>query len=213
MSTSTQIAVVVGSTRPTRIGPRIATWLLSILESELAVSHARYSIVDIAQFNLPSFSEPIAPRFVEDLDQFANLATRSWNKEIAKYDAYIILSPEYHQSIPGALKNAIDLVFHAWSGKAVLIVTYGIFGGAYASQQVRQILGGGVGMKVVDIAPELEFPGRDELKNNTSQALFQAMKGSVANETLNLWEATNREDIIEGTKELLKLTNPASEPF
>ncbi|RMZ89407.1 hypothetical protein DV736_g3370, partial [Chaetothyriales sp. CBS 134916] len=208
MSASTQIAVVVGSIRPTRIGPQIATWLLSILESELAVSYARYSIVDVAQFNLPSFSEPVPPRFVEDLDQFANIATRSWNKEIAQYDAYIIISPEYHQSIPGTLKNAIDLVFHAWYGKPVLIVTYGTFGGAFASQQVRQILSSGIGMKVVDIAPKLEFPGRDELKNNTSQALFQAMKGSVTNDTLNSWEATNRKDIIKGATELLKLTNP-----
>ncbi|RMD44833.1 hypothetical protein DV735_g421, partial [Chaetothyriales sp. CBS 134920] len=210
MAALRKIALVVGSTRPARIGPQIATWVSSILKSGIGESQAQYTVVDIAQFNLPSFSEPLVPRFIKDLDQFTNPEAKTWNKEIAKYDGYIIITPEYLESIPGTLKNAIDLLFHAWVGKPALIVTYGVFGGGHASQHLHQILGSGVGMKVVDISPKLEFPGRDELKNNTSQALFEATKGTVSNDTLSFWETTNSKDIVEGTKELLKLTKPAA---
>lgn len=173
------------------------------------MSHARFSIVDAAQFSLPNFNEPGTPALVKDLTQFENSTTESWNQEIAKYDAYIVLSPEYHQGIPGALKNAIDFLYHAWSGKPVMIVTYGIFGGVHASQQLHQVLGPGVGMKLVKVAPKLEFPGRNELQNDTSPALFQAMKGAVTEDTLRFWEEKKRRDIVDGAEELLKLATSA----
>lgn len=165
---------------------------------------AQFSLVDISSFDLPSFNEPTTPMLVEDLEKFTNATTRAWNKEIAKYQAYIIVSPEYHQGIPGALKNAIDFLYHAWHGKPVMILTYGIFGGAQANRQLRDVLGSAMGMKVVATAPKLDFPGRDELKHNTSPALFQAMSGVVADSTTQYWEGY-REEIMNGSEELLEL--------
>ncbi|KIW96595.1 uncharacterized protein Z519_01986 [Cladophialophora bantiana CBS 173.52] len=209
MSAPIQVAILTGSTRPTRIGPEVASWLLKIIQSDPSMAHAQFSVVDLVQFGLTSFNEPVTPALVENLTLFENPATKAWNQEIAKYDAYIVLSPEYHKGIPGALKNAIDFLYHAWSGKPVMIVTYGIFGGGHASQHLHQVLGEGVGMKLVDIAPKLEFPGRDELKNNTSAALFEAMKGKVAEDTLRFWEEEKREDIVEGATKLLNMARSA----
>ncbi|EXJ61326.1 uncharacterized protein A1O5_11884 [Cladophialophora psammophila CBS 110553] len=209
MSAPIQVAILTGSTRPTRIGPEVASWLSKIIQSDPSMAHAQFSIVDLVQFGLASFNEPVTPALVKNLTLFENPATKAWNQEIAKYDAYIVLSPEYHQGIPGALKNAIDFLYHAWSGKPVMIVTYGIFGGGHASLHLHQVLGDGIGMKLVDIAPKLEFPGRDELKNNTSAALFEAMKGKVAEDTLRFWEEEKREDIVEGATKLLNMAGSA----
>ncbi|KIX01502.1 uncharacterized protein Z518_09228 [Rhinocladiella mackenziei CBS 650.93] len=208
MSAPVQIAILIGSTRPNRIGPHVSDWLLNLLNSEGVLHNAQFSIVDPAQFALPSFNEPVTPLLVKDFNEFANPTTKTWNHEMAKYDAYIIVSPEYHQGIPGALKNAIDFVYHAWSGKPVMILTYGIFGGIQASQQLHQVLGSGIGMKIASIAPKLEFPGRDELRNNASPALFQAMGGRVADGTFQTWEEKKRKDIVDGCKELLELAKP-----
>lgn len=203
-STTMKFAIIVGSTRPNRIGPLITKWLLDLLKTDQALQQVKFSIVDLASFSLPMFSEPAHPMMVQDLNQFANSATRSWNQEIAKYDAYILVSPEYHSGIPGALKNAIDLLYHAWIGKPVMIVTYGIFGGIQANSQLRQILGSGSRMKVANASPRLEFPGRDETKNDTSPALFQAISGMIDAETFDFWGKKGQE-ILSGCHELLGL--------
>lgn len=205
MSNLLQIAVLIGSSRPTRIGPLVAGWLTGNLESDEELLDARFSIVDVARFDLPSFNEPVAPRAVENLDRFTHAATRAWNKEIARYDGYIVLSPEYNQGIPGALKNALDFLHHAWAGKPAMVVTYGTFGGGQAGQQLRQVLKDGIGVRVVDITPQLEFPGRDERKHNSSPALSQALAGTVTKDTLDYWKETNGREIVDGARELLRL--------
>jgi hypothetical protein len=55
MTTSTdhlpgRIAVVIGSTRPTRICPEIAAWFTRIAEDGSALS---YELVDLVEVNLP----------------------------------------------------------------------------------------------------------------------------------------------------------------
>ncbi|PKS05515.1 hypothetical protein jhhlp_008205 [Lomentospora prolificans] len=199
-----EFAIIIGSTRPNRVGPLIAKWVLALLEADPKLQHHTFSIVDLASFRLPAFSEPTHPMMIQDLDQFTNEASRAWNKEIAKYEGYIIISPEYHSGIPGALKNAIDLLYHAWTGKPAMMVTYGIFGGVQANSQLRQVLGVGCRMKIAGGGAKLAFPGRDEEKNNTSPALFQAMAGAISAETLESW-GKEAEDVVAGCHELLRL--------
>lgn len=199
-----QVAIIIGSTRPNRVGPLIAQWLLDLFNTDQTLSHAKFSIVDMASFSLPAFSEPTHPMMVQDLAKFTNPVIRAWNQEIAKYDAYILVSPEYHSGIPGALKNAIDCLYHAWAGKPVMIVTYGIFGGAQANQQLHQVLGSGCQMKVTSITATLQFPGRDEKKNNTSPALFSAIGGVISGETFEFW-SKQKQDLVAGCHELLCL--------
>ncbi|CAO2655308.1 Nn.00g103720.m01.CDS01 [Neocucurbitaria sp. VM-36] len=204
MAASPHIAIITGSTRPNRISPLVAAWLSKILLSDPQLSELSFSVVDIASFELPIFNEPTSPRLVKDFDMFTNEAAKSWSQEIAKFDAYILVTPEYHQGIPGGLKNAIDYLYHAWTSKSAMILTYGIFGGAQANEQLRRVLGCGMGMKITAVAPMLVFPGHDELKDHTSVALFQAMSGKVSDETWKAWEKQSVL-ILSGCKELLGL--------
>jgi NAD(P)H-dependent FMN reductase len=34
---------------------------------------------------------------------------RAWNKKVKEADAFIVIAPEYNHSIPGGLKNAIEV--------------------------------------------------------------------------------------------------------
>jgi len=203
MSHIKKLAIISGSTRPNRVGPSVAKWVLDLIKSDQSLQNFEVATVDIASFPLPPFDEPTHPMMVRDLNQFTNPAARAWNQEISKYDAYILTSPEYLSGVPGALKNAIDFLFHAWTGKPVMIVTYGIFGGVQASSQLRQILGAGSRMRVVDVSPRLEFPGRDEKKDNTSPALFQALSGAISVETFEFW-GKKSEEVLAGCRELLR---------
>lgn len=93
----------------------------------------------MSYYNLPVFSEPQVPAAVANLDDFESEAARTWSKEIAKYDGYVLLANEYNFGISGATKNAIDYLYHAWIGKPILIVSYGKNGGANASEQLNVV--------------------------------------------------------------------------
>jgi NAD(P)H-dependent FMN reductase len=198
-----QIALILGSSRPHRISPHVGNWVKNILESSEA-SNPQLSIVtvDVDTFDLPNFNEPVSPMLIKDLSKFASQSSRAWNHEIAKYDAYIVVSPEYHQGIPGSFKNALDFLYHAWAGKPAMIVTYGIMGGTSANESLHVVLERGFGMKVSSFSPKLEFPGRDPTRNNASQALMDAMQGKLSVETTEFWE-NKREEIVQGFKEVL----------
>jgi NAD(P)H-dependent FMN reductase len=49
------------------------------------------------------------------------------------------VTPQYNWSIPGALKVAIDHLFHEWGGKPMFMVTYGARGGGKAAGHLRDI--------------------------------------------------------------------------
>ncbi|HEX6881269.1 MAG TPA: NAD(P)H-dependent oxidoreductase, partial [Terriglobales bacterium] len=60
-------------------------------------------------------------------------------------DAILLVTPEYNYSIPGVLKNAIDVASRpygdsAWAGKPVAIMSasVGMLGGARAQYHLRQ---------------------------------------------------------------------------
>lgn len=202
-----RIALILGSTRPNRISPQVGSWVKGILEKkESSNTKLSLTVVDIEAFDLPVFKEPVSPMFIRDLSKFTSQSVQLWNQEIAKYDAYVVLSPEYHQGIPGVLKNAFDFLYHAWTEKPVMIVTYGVMGGAAASESLHVVLGRGMNMKVSSISPRLEFPGRDPIKNNSSQALIEATQGNLSVETMGAWEA-HRGEILQGFEELLNKVN------
>ncbi|RAO65066.1 uncharacterized protein BHQ10_001078 [Talaromyces amestolkiae] len=199
-----QIGLLLGSSRPNRISPQVGNWIKTFLESIRATSpEFSISTVDIETFGLPAFNKPVHPALISDLSTFISPSVRAWNHEVAKYDAYIVVSPEYHAGIPGTLKNALDFLYHAWAGKSAMIVTYGIMGGASASEGLRVILEKGFRMKVSSFVPRLEFPGRDPTKNNSSPALMEAMQGKLSVDTVKSWESET-EEILQGFKEILE---------
>lgn len=127
-----KIAVIIGSTRPGRLGESVARWVYDLAAQR---SDAEFELVDIADFNLPLLDEPLPP----SMGQYSQPHTKAWAAKVASFDAYIFVTPEYNHGPSGALKNALDFVYAEWNNKAAGFVSYGSAGGARAVEQLRQI--------------------------------------------------------------------------
>jgi chromate reductase len=85
------------------------------------------------------------PLFNQDLEATPPPRVRDLKKRIRAADAILIATPEYNYSVPGVLKNAIDLASrphgdNAWDGKPVALMgaSIGILGTARAQYHLRQ---------------------------------------------------------------------------
>jgi NAD(P)H-dependent FMN reductase len=142
-----KVQIIMGSTRPGRVSPQIAEWTLNHLPKKDGVE---YEIVDVAKYNLPLFDEPQHP----SLNQYAHEHTKLWSKKIKEGDSYIFLTAEYNAGYPASLKNAIDYLYHEWSEKPALVISYGVQGGSGASAQLQQVLNR-LKMNVMGTSPAL----------------------------------------------------------
>jgi chromate reductase len=133
MANPKNIAVVVGSLRKEAFSRKLALAL-----AKLAPPSLKLEIVEIGE--LPHYNqdletaEPPAP-WVE------------FRRRIAAADAVLFVTPEYNRSVPGVLKNAIDVGSRpygksAWSGKpgGVISNSPGAIGGFGANHHLRQSL-------------------------------------------------------------------------
>ena len=127
-----KIGIIVGTTRPGRKAGAVAKWALDIAKAR---TDAAYEIVDIADYKLPDLDEPMPP----SMGNYAHEHTKKWGTKIASLDGYVFVTPEYNHSISGALKNAIDFVYHEWTNKAAGFVSYGTTGGVRAVEHLRGI--------------------------------------------------------------------------
>jgi hypothetical protein len=114
----TNIGIILGSTRPGRVGHQVAEWV-----AEQGGQHdgIDVEVVDIEDYGLPVFDEPQSPL----LGSYAHAHTQEWSKRIAEFDGYVFVTPQYNRSIPAALKNAIDYLYGEWNNKAAGFVSYG----------------------------------------------------------------------------------------
>lgn len=149
------IGIIIGSTRPGRVGDQVARW---VLEQASARSDAEFELVDLADFNLPHLDEAIPP----SLGQYANAHTKDWARKIDSFDGYIFVTPEYNHSTSGALKNALDFVYGEWNNKAAALVSYGAAGGTRAAEHLRLILGE---LQVADVRQQVSFSLMTDFEN------------------------------------------------
>lgn len=133
MSQVYSVAVVVGSLRKDSYNRKVARAL-----SELAPSSLALKIVEIA--DLPLYNEDI------ETDS-PPAAWKRFRDEIRSSDAVLFVTPEYNRSVPGGLKNAIDVGSRpygqsVWGGKpaAVASASPGAIGGFGANHALRQSL-------------------------------------------------------------------------
>jgi NAD(P)H-dependent FMN reductase len=130
-----RIAVIIGSTRPTRICAGIARWSQQALNKE---SPLRYELIDLAEINLPFLDEPLKSA----LRDYQHEHTKTWSKLISGYQGFVLVSPQYNWGYPAPLKNALDFLYYEWHDKPVSTVTYGTRGGGKAADQLRQVCNG-----------------------------------------------------------------------
>ncbi|RWU18148.1 ACP phosphodiesterase [Pseudomonas alkylphenolica] len=132
MSQEYSVAVVVGSLRKASFNRKVALAL-----AELAPSNLKLNIVEIGDLAL----------YNEDIDVEPPASYKTFREQIRNSDAVLFVTPEYNRSVPGVLKNAIDVGSRpygqsAWSGKpgAVISVSPGAVGGFGANHHLRQSL-------------------------------------------------------------------------
>lgn len=128
-----KLAIVVGSTRPGRVGEAVARWVYDLAKER---GDAAFELLDIQDFNLPLLDEPVPP----SMGQYSKEHTKKWAAKVASFDGYVFVTPEYNHGPPGALKNAIDYLYAEWNNKAAGFVGYGSAGGVRAVEQLRLVM-------------------------------------------------------------------------
>jgi NAD(P)H-dependent FMN reductase len=128
------LQVVIGSTRPGRVGLPVAEWF-----NELAGTSDVFDVelVDLAEVDLPVFDEPHHPK----LGRYEHEHTRAWSAIVDRADAFVFVVPEYNYGFNAATKNAIDYLHAEWKGKPVGFVSYGgVAAGTRAVQMLKQVV-------------------------------------------------------------------------
>lgn len=150
-----KIAIILGSTRPGRIGESVARW---VLEQTGTRNDATFELVDIQDYNLPLLDEPTPP----SMGNYTKPHTKKWAAKIASFDAFVFVTAEYNHGIPGALKNAIDFLFAEWNNKAAGFVSYGSANGVRAVEQLRLVMGE---IKVADVRAQVMLSLHNDFEN------------------------------------------------
>ena len=126
------VAVLVGSLRKGSFNRKMANALMRMAPASLVLE-----IVEIGDL----------PLYNQDEDANPPAASAAFKARIQQADAVLFVTPEYNRSVPGVLKNAIDIASRpygksAWNGKpaAVISVSPGAIGGFGANHALRQSL-------------------------------------------------------------------------
>jgi NAD(P)H-dependent FMN reductase len=133
-----KLAVITGATRPGRQTPKQSQWIVNTAEKleGVEVEH-----IDLKDYKLPFFNEPISPRYNPDRE--LDTAVKAWLETINEFDAYIFVTPEYNHAIPAELKNVFDFMTWELKRKPVAVASHGTVGGARAALQLKEILSEG----------------------------------------------------------------------
>ena len=124
------IAVLVGSLRKESFNLKMAKELIRLSPGSL-----KLEIIGIGGL----------PLYNQDSDDNPPAAWTEFRERIMNVDGVLFVTPEYNRSVPGVLKNAIDVGSRpygksAWAGKpgAVMSVSPGAIGGFGANHHLRQ---------------------------------------------------------------------------
>lgn len=134
MAAERSVAVLVGSLRKASITRRVAGALAGLAPRNLHLAQIEIGVL---------------PHYDQDADDEGR-PPEPWlafRRSLQGADAVLFVMPEYNRSVPGVLKNAIDVGSRpygksAWNGKpaAVVSVTPGAMGGFGANHALRQSL-------------------------------------------------------------------------
>jgi chromate reductase len=131
MSHPHTVAVIVGSLRRDSVSRKVARAL------EKLTPNLKFTEFEIGQLQ----------HFNQDLEATPTPEWVKFREQVKACDAVLFVTPEYNRSMPGVMKNAIDVGSRpygssVWSGKpgAVISVSPGAVGGFGAYHHLRQSL-------------------------------------------------------------------------
>jgi len=177
MSQSFHVAVLVGSLRAASFSRKVAQALI-----ERAPQRLECRVVEIGDL----------PLYNEDLEQSAPLAWQELRRELSSSDAVLFVTPEYNRSLPGCLKNALDVgsrpseksVFDGRPAAVVSVTPYklGAFGANHSLRQTFVFLNMPVlqqpEMYLGKIADALDASG--QVKDAETSALLERFMAAFA---------------------------------
>jgi chromate reductase, NAD(P)H dehydrogenase (quinone) len=167
MTPAANVVVFVGSLRKESLNRKMANALIALDAAPL-----KFEIAEIG--NLPLYNQ--------DLDGENPPATwLSLRQQLKAADAVLFVTPEYNRSVPGVLKNAMDIASRpygksALDGKpgAVISVSPGSIGGFGANHHLRQSL---VFLNVPAMQqPEMYIGGADHLFDAEGKLINESMR-------------------------------------
>ena len=130
MAQSRKVAVLVGSLRRESLNRKTAHAL-----AKLAPEHLIFDTVPIGDL----------PLYDQDLDEDPPKPWTDFRDRVRAADALLFVTPEYNRSIPGVLKNAIDVGSRPYGKSAfekkpgaIISVSPGRYGGFGANHHLRQ---------------------------------------------------------------------------
>ena len=131
MSHPRTVAVIVGSLRKDSVSRKVARAI------EALTPNLKFTEIEIGNLQL----------FNQDLEATPTAEWVKFREQVKAADAVLFVTPEYNRSVPGVLKNAIDVGSRpygasVWNGKpgAVVSVSPGGIGGFGANHHLRQSL-------------------------------------------------------------------------
>lgn len=127
-----KIAILLGSVRKGRQTHKAAYYL----KQKLSDRNIATDLIDLAKEPLPVFKKRVG-RHPESPENVSSIS-----KRLHQADALILVTPEYHGSISGALKNALDYYWSEFQKKSIGVATTstGKFGGINASNHLQEII-------------------------------------------------------------------------
>jgi NAD(P)H-dependent FMN reductase len=146
-----KVGIVIGSQRTGRVCPQVARFVHDVLQNAPATPAKQtkrdvdFKMLDIASFDLPPVLEAGIPAHADKANlplAYGDERRRAWSSAVAACDAFVFVTPQYNWGVPAGLKNAIDHLFHEWTGKAAMVVSYGGHGGTFSAAQLITVLRG-----------------------------------------------------------------------
>ncbi len=127
-----KVAVIVGSLRKESLSRKMAKNVI-----DLAPQNLKLEVLEIGDLQL----------YNQDLEAQPPRSWVEFRNRLKSFDGVIFVTPEYNRSIPGVLKNAIDIGSrpyrqNVWAKKpaAIISVSPGALGGFGANHHLRQSL-------------------------------------------------------------------------
>jgi NAD(P)H-dependent FMN reductase len=152
-----KLTVIIASVREGRQGEAVARWFV-----ERATQHGKFDVevADLKEHNLPILDEPHHPR----LKKYAHDSTKRWSALVDGSDAFVFVTPEYNYTMPPALVNALDTLYHEWTYKPVGFVSYGGVSGGIRSVQTAKLMV--TGFKMMPMVEAVNIPFFTQLIEN-----------------------------------------------
>ena len=151
MTVKPRIALIIGSTRPSRFADTPAQWML---KQARARDDIDVELVDLRDHPLPFFDEAASNLWAPS----QNPEAIRWQQTIGGFDGYIFVVAEYNHSITAVLKNALDQAYVEWNRKPFTAIGYGGTGAARAIEHLRGI---GVELQMVSTKSAVHIVGGD----------------------------------------------------